>query len=106
MASAGTDGVRPGFTKRLDCITTMQFDITGPESAASPIGLINLEMKPTGKPGAGNPHAGFDEAGTGNGDTDNSKRARMGKPGYSQEIVLTVYRASSRPYRCICHNIL
>ena len=79
MASAGTDRVRPGFTKRLDCITTMQFDIIGPESAASPIGLINLEMKLTGKPGAGNPHAGFDEAGTGNGDTDNSKRARRGK---------------------------
>src|ERR1700758_4797302 len=30
------------------------------------IGCINLEMKLTGKPSAGNPHAGFDVAGAGN----------------------------------------
>ena len=38
-----------------------------PESRASAIGSIAEGVKPTGKPGAGNPHAGFDEAGTGNG---------------------------------------
>jgi prepilin-type N-terminal cleavage/methylation domain-containing protein/prepilin-type processing-associated H-X9-DG protein len=36
------------------------------ESAASPIGLINLDRKTTGKRSAGNPHAAFDEAGAGN----------------------------------------
>ena len=30
------------------------------------IGLITLDLKHTGKPSAGNLHAGFDEAGTGN----------------------------------------
>jgi len=37
------------------------------ESTAIQIGHINLNMKRTGKPGAGKPHAGFDEAGAGNG---------------------------------------
>jgi hypothetical protein len=36
------------------------------ESAPSPIGDITLEVKSTGKPGAGKPHAGFDAAGAGN----------------------------------------
>ena len=39
---------------------------TGVESAPSAIGLINLEVKSTGKPGAGKRHAGFDVAGVGN----------------------------------------
>jgi len=34
------------------------------------IGHINLQMKLTGKPNVGNPHVGFDEAGTGNGSTE------------------------------------
>jgi len=33
---------------------------------ASQIGFINLDAKLAGKPGAGNPHAGFAAAGTGN----------------------------------------
>ena len=37
------------------------------ESAPSPIGLITLGAKRTGKLSAGNPHAGFDVAGAGNG---------------------------------------
>jgi hypothetical protein len=37
------------------------------ESAASPIGLMTLDRKTTGKRSAGNPHAAFDEAGAGNG---------------------------------------
>ena len=36
------------------------------ESAASAIGRISLDEKPTGQPSAGNPHAGLDEAGAGN----------------------------------------
>jgi hypothetical protein len=36
------------------------------DSGSSAIGLINLDMKETGKPSAGNLHAGFDVAGAGN----------------------------------------
>src|ERR1035441_573578 len=36
------------------------------ESASCLIGLITLGVKQTGKRSAGNPHAAFDEAGTGN----------------------------------------
>ena len=39
------------------------------ESTSSTIGHITLGMKQTGKPSAGNPHAGFDVAGAGNGFT-------------------------------------
>ena len=38
-----------------------------PESESKPTRLINLAVKQTGKPTAGNPPAGLDEAGTGNG---------------------------------------
>ena len=37
------------------------------ESAAGIIGHITLDKNATGKRSAGNPHAAFDEAGTGNG---------------------------------------
>ena len=47
MASAGTDGVEPGFMKLWDCIAIMEFDITGHESAASLIDPINFQMKLT-----------------------------------------------------------
>ena len=40
--------------------------LPGTESAASPIGRITLDEKPTGQPSAGKPHAGLDEAGAGN----------------------------------------
>src|SRR6266496_3655247 len=36
------------------------------ESRPSTIGPINLGLKSTGKPSAGNPHTGFDAAGAGN----------------------------------------
>jgi hypothetical protein len=36
------------------------------DSGSSTIGLITLDMKETGKPSAGNLHAGFDVAGAGN----------------------------------------
>jgi hypothetical protein len=43
------------------------------------MGLINLGVKRTGERGAGNPHATFDRAGTGNGLTARTKRARSWK---------------------------
>ena len=33
--------------KLWNCLTIMKFDITGPESAAGSIGLINFQMKLT-----------------------------------------------------------
>ena len=39
------------------------------ESSSSVIGRITLDEKCAGKRSAGNPHAAFDEAGTGNGAT-------------------------------------
>ena len=78
MVSAGTGGVGPGFTKPWGYSMTTGYGIAGPESATSPIGPINLQMKLAGKPGTGKPYAGFDEAGIGNG--------------------LTEYRANPRPY--------
>ena len=49
MALAGTDGVGAGFIRLWDCLTIIEFDITGPESAASSIGPINYQMKLTEK---------------------------------------------------------
>ncbi len=40
--------------------------LPGTESAASAIGRISLDEKPTGQPSAGNSHAGLDVAGAGN----------------------------------------
>ncbi len=40
-----------------------------PESTPNTIGLITLDAKQAGKRSAVNPHAAFDEAGTGNGAT-------------------------------------
>ncbi len=40
---------------------TTGLDIIGLESAASPIGHINLEVKLTRKRNAGDPHVAFDE---------------------------------------------
>ena len=49
VALAGTDGVGLGYMKLWDCIMITESDIIVPESAASSIGLINLEMKITVK---------------------------------------------------------
>ena len=64
--SAGIGGVELGFTKPWDCIMTIGLSIIGLESTVSLIGHINLWVRLTGKPSAGNLHAGFDEAGAGN----------------------------------------
>ena len=68
MASAGKGGGISGYTRNLACLTIIGSNIVATvESTASQIGHIDLNMKRTGKPGAGKPHAGFDEAGAGNG---------------------------------------
>ena len=58
---------RAWFYDTLGLFNDYGVRIIKPESAASWIGLITLEMKITGKRSAGNPHAAFDEAGAGNG---------------------------------------
>ena len=65
--STGIGGVGPGFTRLWGYSMTTGYNITGPESTASLIGLINLQVKLAGKPGTGKPYAGFDVAGVGNG---------------------------------------
>jgi hypothetical protein len=45
VASAGTGGVEPGFTRLWDCMMITGSDDTRLESAASLIGLITLHMK-------------------------------------------------------------
>ena len=52
---------------------------TAAESAPSLIGHITLGVKRAGEPCAGNPHARFDRAGTGDGLTATTKRARSRK---------------------------
>ena len=68
------------------------------ESAPHPIGPITLGAKRTGKRSAGNPHAGFDVAGTGDGPTANLNGHEAGNGGHSQGEP-TGYRASPRPYQ-------
>jgi hypothetical protein len=49
VASAGTGGVGPGFTILWDYLMIMEFVTIRPESVASLIGLITLQMKLTEK---------------------------------------------------------
>jgi len=66
LVSAGIGGVGPGFTRPWGYSRTTGSNRTGPESTASTIGLINLQVKLARKPGTGKPYAGFDVAGVGN----------------------------------------
>ena len=66
QVSAGTGGVKPGFTRPWGYSTTTGSNSTRLESTASAIGFINLQVKLAGKPGPGNLHAAFDVAGAGN----------------------------------------
>ena len=68
--------------------------MVNPESTPNTIGRITLDAKQAGKRSAGNPHAAFDEAGTGNGATpatapvpDPTERGALG---------------NQRPYRAQC----
>ena len=52
----------------LVCLTITRYGTkASSESRASRIGLIKLDKKQTGAPSAGNPHAGCEVAGAGNG---------------------------------------
>ncbi len=44
MASVGTGGVGLGFMTLWDCLTIMEFVITGSESAAGLIGHITFDL--------------------------------------------------------------
>ena len=94
MASAGTGGVEPGFMKPWDYIVTTGLSIRGLESAARPIGRINLWVKLAGKPGARNWHAGFDEAGDGNQEMVGLVRHSQRKRGETDRLRLNLRRHS------------
>ena len=49
VVSAGTDGIGLGYMKLWDCIMITEFVTAGPETAASLIGPITLEVKITEK---------------------------------------------------------
>ncbi len=68
------------------------------ESLSGAIGPINLDAKCAGKRSAGNPHAAFEAAGTGNGPTVYPTRARTGKPWIQTRDRPEGHRASPRPY--------
>src|SRR5271157_1580929 len=63
----GSGGVRNGSTTHSVCLTTTGWYVE-PSAESHPGGIspITLDAKHTGKPSAGNLHAGFDEAGAGN----------------------------------------
>jgi hypothetical protein len=86
--SAGIGGVGPGFTTPWGYLKTTGYNTTGPESTASSIGLINLQVKLAGKPGTGKPYAGFDVAGVGNG----LKRVPRQSPTLPWETVVPMSR--------------
>jgi hypothetical protein len=59
------------------------------------IGPINLDAKQAGKPSAGNPHAGFDVAGTGNQPTVPLVRHSQRKRGATDRLNLRGNRRQS-----------
>src|SRR6266849_1915290 len=67
----------------------------GPESQSSMIGHINLGVKQAGKPSAGNPHAGFDVAGTGERPTVRLVRHSQRKRGATDRLSLRGNRRQS-----------
>jgi hypothetical protein len=64
-ASAGSGGVGMGCRTPYRCVAAVGYSIFS-ESLSGEIGHISLGVKQTRKPSAGNLHAGFDAAGTGN----------------------------------------
>src|SRR5437762_12164949 len=71
------------------------------ESCPSTIGHITLGTKQTGAPSAGNPHAGCDVAGAGNGFTVWLLRHSQRKRGETDRPDLRKHRASPRPDRAV-----
>ncbi len=72
----------------LDSLMGITYAVAMADSAPSSIGLITLGTKQTGERSAGNPHAPFEVAGTGNGATDHPTRARRGKPRTQTRAIL------------------
>jgi|SRR5437764_14963194 len=70
------------------------------ESRSCPLGFITLDMKQTGAPSAGNPHAGCDVAGAGAGFTVGILRHSRGNGSNKLDLTFGIPRQSSTlPYR-------
>ena len=52
--------------RNLEAVQRLQGSVASADSRSSKIGPITLEVKQAGERRAGNPHAAFDVAGTGN----------------------------------------
>src|SRR5215471_10518462 len=86
--------------RNLEAVQQLSGSAVSAETRAGRIGLINLGAKRTGERGAGNPHATFDVAGTGNVAWSRccDTRRRKGETTGNTNIDLN-RRASPRPYR-------
>src|SRR5258706_16442805 len=80
-------------------VQRLQGSLANAESRPSTIGPITLEVKQTGERSAGNPHAAFDVAGTGNGAWSRycDLRKRKSEPTGNTNFHLN-RRARARPY--------
>jgi hypothetical protein len=80
-------------------VQRLQGSVVYAESRPSTIGPITLEVKQTGERSAGNPHAAFDAAGTGNvaWSIYCDARKRKSEPTVNTNFDLN-RRASPRPY--------
>jgi len=87
-----------------DCFTSTESFEPSAESHPARIGHITLDVKHTGKPSAGNLHAGFDEAGAGNQLTIRLVRHSQRKRGATDRLNLRSLGASPRPYNYSVFN--
>src|SRR6202521_2634674 len=89
--------------RHLEAVQQLSGSAARTESRPSRIGPINLDAKQTGERSAGNPHAAFDVAGTGNVawsrccDTRRRKGEATGNTNFDLHR-----RASPRPYPASC----
>jgi hypothetical protein len=88
------------YTSRSDRASAGNDGVGSAESRPSRIGLISLDMKQMGERSAGNPHAAFDVAGTGNVARPRwcDTRRRKSEPTGNTNFGLN-RRVSPRPYR-------
>ncbi len=99
-ALAGSGKVAHGSMNGWACLTIQASSMDQYESRPSTIGHITLDTKQTGAPSAGNPHAGCDVAGAGNGFTVGLLRHSRGNG--EQQLGLTYgipRQSSTRPAR-------
>src|SRR6202162_1545021 len=85
--------------RNLEAVQQLSGTAPRTESRSGRIGRINLDVKQTGERSAGNPHAAFDVAGTGNVAWSRccDTRRRKGETTGNTNIDLN-RRASPRPY--------